>query len=142
MVCPGCTYNSAGAVPLINLNQINGTVTFTDALAASVYTDSANGWSLSVSADVNPGTSSGQLSTWLTPESAAPAGTYTKSITVAPGTVIPTAGTLALSTWSGTNPVPKKPVDNMMGYRVTLNPLAVNNNTVTTVTLTYTLIAN
>ena len=63
-----------------------------------MYTDSAAGWSLSVAADVNPSTSSGQLSTWLTPESAAPAGTYTKNITVAPGTVIPTAGTLALST--------------------------------------------
>ena len=140
--CPGCTYNSAGALPLINLNQITGTVSFTDALAASVYTDSAAGWSLSVAADVNPSTSSGQLSTWLTPESAAPAGTYTKNITVAPGTIIPTAGTLALSTWTGTNPVPKKPVDNMMGYRVTVNPLSVNNNTTTTVTLTYTLIAN
>ena len=142
VVCPGCTYNSAGALPLINLNQITGTVNFTDALAASVYTDSAAGWSLSVSADVNPSTSSGQLSTWLTPESAAPAGTYTKNITVAPGTVIPTAGNLALSTWTGTNPVPKKPVDNLMGYRVTVNPLSVNNNATTTVTLTYTLIAN
>jgi hypothetical protein len=142
VACPGCTYNSAGALPLINLNQITGTVSFTDALAASVYTDSAAGWSLSVSADVNPSTSSGQLSTWLTPESAAPAGTYTKNITVAPGTVIPTAGNLALSTWTGTNPVPKKPVDNLMGYRVTVNPLSVNNNTTTTVTLTYTLIAN
>jgi hypothetical protein len=142
VVCPGCTYNSAGAVPLINLNQITGTVNLTDALAASVYTDSATGWNLSVSSDVNPSTSSGTISTWLTPESAAPAGTYTKSITAAPGTNIPTVGTLALSTWTGTSPVPKKPVDNLMGYRVTVNPLSVNNNTTTTVTLTYTLIAN
>jgi hypothetical protein len=142
VVCPGCTYNSAGALPVINLNQITGTVSFTDALNVAVYTDSSLGWNLSVSADVNPGTSSGQLSTWVTPESAAPAGTYTKSITAAPGTVVPTSGTLALSNWTGTNPVPKKPVDNLMGYRVTLNPLSVNNNTTTTVTLTYTLIAN
>jgi hypothetical protein len=141
VVCPSCTYTS-GLVPVINLNQITGTVNFTDALAASVYTDSANGWSLSVSADQNPSTSSGQISTWLTPQSAAAGGTYTKSITAAPGTVIPTAGTLALSTWTGVAPVPKKPVDNMMGYRVTVNPLSVNNNTTTTVTLTYTLIAN
>ncbi|HTD32415.1 MAG TPA: hypothetical protein VK665_02045 [Candidatus Elarobacter sp.] len=138
--CPGCTYNSAGALPLINLNQITGTANYVDALAASVYTDSQNGWNLSVSADVNPSTSSGQLSTWLTPESASPGGTYTKSVTAA--TLVPTASTLALSNWTGTNPVPKKPVDNMMGYRVTVNPLSVNNNATTTVTLTYTLIAN
>ena len=55
---------------------------------------------------------------------------------------MPTAGTLPLSNWVGTAPVPKKPVDNLMGYRVTVNPLSVNNNTTTTVTLTYTLIAN
>jgi hypothetical protein len=138
--CPGCTYNSAGALPLINLNQITGTVNLVDALSASVYTDSANGWNLSVSADVNPSTSSGQLSTWVTPESASAGGTYNRTTTVA--TFVPTAGTLALSNWVGTAPVPKKPVDNLMGYRVTVNPLSVNNNTMTTVTLTYTLIAN
>ncbi|MEA2787283.1 MAG: hypothetical protein QOF71_3387 [Candidatus Eremiobacteraeota bacterium] len=140
LVCPGCTYNSAGALPLINLNQITGTVNLVDALSASVYTDSANGWNLSVSADVNPSTSSGQLSTWVTPESAAAGGTYNRTTTVA--TFVPTAGTLPLSNWVGTAPVPKKPVDNLMGYRVTVNPLSVNNNTTTTVTLTYTLIAN
>jgi hypothetical protein len=140
LACPGCTYNSAGALPLINLNQITGTVNLVDPLSASVYTDSANGWNLSVSADVNPSTSSGQLSTWVTPESAAAGGTYTRTTTAA--TLVPTAGTLALSNWIGTAPVPKKPVDNLMGYRVTVNPLSVNNNAVTTITLTYTLIAN
>ena len=140
LACPGCTYNSGGALPLINLNQIIGTVNLVDPLSASVYTDSANGWNLSVSADVNPSTSSGQLSTWVTPESAAAGGTYTRTTTAA--TLVPTAGTLALSNWLGTAPVPKKPVDNLMGYRVTVNPLSVNNNLTTTITLTYTLIAN
>ena len=139
--CPGCAYSTAGTYPLINLNQLTGTFSFTDALAASVYTDSAAGWSLSVAADQNPGLNVGQLSTWLTPESAAAAGTYTKSISASPGTIVPTSGSLALSTWSGTNPVPKKPVDNMMGFQVKLQPFPVNNAT-TTVTLTYTLIAN
>jgi hypothetical protein len=139
VACAGCTFNSAGALPLINLNQINGTFTATDSLAASVYTNSTNGWNLSVSADVNPGTSSGQLSTWVTGNSTVYAG-YNRLVTAAPGTVIPTAGTLALSNWAGT--VRKAPIDNIMSYRVTVNPLSVNNNTTTTVTLTYTLIAN
>ena len=140
--CTTCTFSSAGTYPLINLNNITGTVTVNNSLAASVYTDSTNGWSLSVSADVNPGTSSGQLSTWIdsTASSHPAGGTYTQNVTVAPGTVIPTAGNLALSSWTGT--VRKQPIDNIMNYRVTVNPLSVNNNTTTTVTLTYTLIAN
>jgi hypothetical protein len=137
--CPGCTFTTAGTYPLINLNNIVGTVTAVDSLAASVYSDSANGWNLSVSADVNPGTSSGQLSTWVTASSSAPGvGTYTRSVTSA--TLVPTAGTLTLSTFTGA--VRKQPIDNIMSYTVNVNPLAVNNNTTTTVTLTYTLIAN
>jgi len=67
-------------------------------------------------------------------------GTYVRSVTAAPGTLVPTSGTLALSSYTGT--VQKKPMDNLMGYTVTVNPLSVNNNATTTVTLTYTLIAN
>jgi hypothetical protein len=138
--CAGCTFSSAGALPLINLNSITGTVTVNDGLAASVYSDSSAGWNLSVSADVNPGTSSGQLSTWIdtTASSVPAAGTYTKTTTVP--TLVPTAGSLALSNFNGA--VQKRPVDNIMNYRVTVNPLSVNNNTTTTVTLTYTLVAN
>jgi hypothetical protein len=143
IVCPGCTFTTGGASPLINLNNINGSVTVGDSLAASVYSDSTNGWNLSVSADVNPSTSSGQLSTWMVPaSSSAPGvGTYTISaLHVSPGTVVPTAGTLALSSFTGA--VRKQPIDNIMSYLVTVNPLSVNNNATTTVTLTYTLIAN
>ena len=138
--CAGCTFSSAGALPLINLNSITGTVSVNDGLAASVYSNSSAGWNLSVSADVNPGTSSGQLTTWIdgVASSSPVAGTYTKTV-VAP-TLVPTAGTLALSSFSGA--VQKRPIDNIMNYRVTVNPLSVNNNTTTTVTLTYTLVAN
>ena len=143
IVCPGCTFTTGGASPLINLNNINGSVTVGDSLAASVYSDSTNGWNLSVSADVNPGTSSGQLSTWMVPTSSSVpgVGTYTISAPHAsPGTVVPTVGTMALSSFSGA--VRKQPIDNIMSYLVTVNPLSVNNNATTTVTLTYTLIAN
>jgi hypothetical protein len=137
--CPGCTFSTAGTYPLINLNNIVGTVTAVDSLAASVYSDSANGWNLSVSADVNPGTSSGQLSTWVSASSSAPGvGTYTRNVTAA--TLVPTVGTLQLSSFTGA--VRKQPIDNIMSYTVNVNPLAVNNNATTTVTLTYTLIAN
>jgi hypothetical protein len=143
IVCPGCTFTTGGASPLINLNNINGSVTVGDSLAASVYSDSTNGWNLSVSADVNPNTSSGQLSTWMVPTSSSVpgVGTYTISAPhVSPGTVVPTVGTMALSSFSGA--VRKQPIDNIMSYLVTVNPLSVNNNATTTVTLTYTLIAN
>lgn len=142
IVCPNCSYNAAGTYPLINLNQITGTVQLTDVFAMAVYTDSSNGWNLSVSSDVNPSTGSGQLSTWVTADSStAPGGgTYTRSVAAAPGTAIPTSGTLPLSSYTGT--VQKKPIENLMGYTVTVNPLSVNNNTTTTATLTYTLIAN
>jgi hypothetical protein len=138
--CLTCTYTN-GLTPIVNFNNITGTVTANDGLAASVYSDSTNGWNLSVSADVNPSTSSGQLSTWVSTDSSVPgAGTYTKSISASPGTVVPTAGTLPLSTYAGS--VAKTPIDNLMSFLVTVNPNSVNNNTTTTVTLTYTLIAN
>ncbi len=140
--CPTCTFSSAGLTPLINLNNITGTVTVTDSLAASVFSDETAGWSLSVTADQNPATSSGQLTTWVdqTNSSHPGAGTYTVNVASGPGTLVPTAGNLALSSFSGA--VQKRPIDNIMGYTVTVNPLSVNNNTTTTVTLTYTLIAN
>ncbi len=143
IVCPGCTFTTGGASPLINLNNINGSVTVGDSLAASVYSDSTNGWNLSVSADVNPSTSSGQLSTWMVPTSSSVPGVGTYTISAphtSPGTVVPTAGTMALSSFAGA--ARKQPIDNIMSYLVTVNPLSVNNNATTTVTLTYTLIAN
>lgn len=140
VTCPGCTFTTGGAYPLINFNNIAGNVTAQDSLAATVYSDSANGWSLSVQADQNPGTSSGQVKTWVSANSSSPAtGTYSKLVN-APGAVIPTASTLPLATYTGA--VRKQPVDNIMSYSVNLNPLSVNNNQLTTVTLTYTLIAN
>ncbi|HEY0382216.1 MAG TPA: hypothetical protein VGC72_08455, partial [Candidatus Elarobacter sp.] len=139
--CATCTFVTGGPFPLINFNNIAGTVTANDTLAASVYSDSTNGWNLSVSSDLNPSTSSGQVSTWVSPNSSAPAtGTYTRNVNAAPGQVIPTASTLTLASFTGA--VRKQPIDNIMSYTVTVNPLSVNNNVTTTVTLTYTLIAN
>ena len=91
--------------------------------------------------DLNPSTSSGQVSTWVSANSSSPGvGTYTRSVNAAPGTVIPTASQLALSSFTGA--VRKQPIDNIMSYTVTVNPLSVNNNVTTTATLTYTLVAN
>jgi hypothetical protein len=141
VACAGCTFTTGGAYPLINLNQIVGTFTATDSLAATVYSDSTNGWNLSVSSDLNPSTSSGQVSTWVSANSSNPGvGTYTRSVSAGPGTVIPTASQLALSNFTGA--VRKQPIDNIMSYTVTVNPLSVNNNVTTTATLTYTLVAN
>src|ERR1700681_2290321 len=139
--CPGCTFTTGGAVPLINVKQIVGTVTAQAALAATVYSDSTNGWNLSVSSDLNPSTSSGQVATWVSATSSNPGvGTYTRNVNSAPGVTIPTASTLTLSSFTGA--VRKQPVDNIMSYTVNVNPLSVNNNVTSTVTLTYTLIAN
>jgi hypothetical protein len=139
--CLSCTFASGGAYPLINLNNIAGTVTANDSLAATVYSDSANGWNLSVQSDLNPNTSSGQVSTWVSSDSSAPGtGVYTRSVNAAPGTIIPVGSTLTLSSYTGA--VRKQPIDNIMSYTVTVNPLSVNNNVTTTATLTYTLIAN
>ncbi|MDQ6942760.1 MAG: hypothetical protein M3169_09650 [Candidatus Eremiobacteraeota bacterium] len=139
--CLACTFTTGGAYPLINLNQIVGTFTAQDSLAATVYSDSTNGWNLSVSSDLNPSTSSGQISTWVSANSSNPGvGTYTRNVAAGPGSTIPTAGTLTLSNFTGA--VRKQPIDNIMSYTVTVNPLSVNNNVTTTATLTYTLIAN
>ncbi len=139
VVCPGCTYTSAGLVPIINLNSFTGTFTATDVLAASVYSDDSNGWNLSVSADVNPSPAGGQVNTWVDGTSSVQGG-YTRAVTAAPGQIVPTVGTLALSAYTGA--VRHQPIDNIMSYQITIGP-AVNGATQTqTVTLTYTLIAN
>jgi hypothetical protein len=141
--CGLCTFTNT-VVPIINLNNISGTATIGDVLGASVYSDDSAGWNLSVSADINPTTSSGQVSTFmLAGHSGAPtSGTLTLSLpAAAPGTLIPTVGTLPTSNWTG-GTYYHKPIDNIMSYQVTVNPLSVNNNAATTITLTYTLIAN
>ncbi|MDB5040087.1 MAG: hypothetical protein JWN27_813 [Candidatus Eremiobacteraeota bacterium] len=143
LLCPGCTY-VAGSTPLINLNNITGTTQYKDTLGVSVYSDDTNGWNLSLAADVNPSTSSGQVWTYMqAPGSSVPTtGTFTKSLpAVAPGTLIPTGAPVAVSNWTGGSNY-HFPIDNIMSYQVTINPLSVNNNTTTTITLTYTLIAN
>ncbi|HWT05050.1 MAG TPA: hypothetical protein VN224_04790, partial [Xanthomonadales bacterium] len=86
-------------------------------------------------------TSSGQVATWVSGTSSNPgAGTYTRNVNASPGVTIPTAGTLTLSSFTGV--ARKQPIDNIMSYTVNVNPLAVNNNVTSTITLTYTLIAN
>jgi hypothetical protein len=140
--CPGCTYTAA--TNLVNLNNITGTVSVNDVMAATVYSDDTSGWSLSVNADVNyllPANKQGQLSTWVSPSprSSARAG-FTIAATAA--TVVPTnpGAPLALSSYNGA--VSHNPLDNLMNYTVTLDPLSVPNAGTTLVTLTYTLIAN
>ena len=137
--CGGCSFSTAGALPLINLNQITGTFTTTDTLAASVYSDDTSGWNLSVSADVNPASNaSGQLYTLVDSTHSTVLGGYTPSQTTF--ALVPNSTNLALSNFTGT--VGKRPIDNIMSFQVNVNPLSVNNNTTTTVTLTYTLVAN
>jgi hypothetical protein len=143
LTCGGCTFTNS-ATPIIDLSTIAGTATILDTLGATVYSDDTNGWNLSVSADVNPTTSSGQVTTFMqTGHSGTPgSGALALSLpAVAPGTLIPTSGTLPVSNWAGGSAY-HKPIDNIMSYRVTVNPLSVNNNAATTITLTYTLIAN
>jgi hypothetical protein len=144
--CGGCTFTNT-LTPIINLNNISGTATIKDTLGASVYSDDSAGWALSVQADINPSTSSGQVSTFMLGpgghSSTPTTGSFTASLpTGAPGTVIPTAGNLAVSNWTGGSSTYHFPIDNLMSYQVTVNPLSVNNNNTTTITLTYTLIAN
>ncbi|HZO95052.1 MAG TPA: hypothetical protein VFB22_15005 [Candidatus Baltobacteraceae bacterium] len=142
--CGNCTFTSAGTYPMINLNTIMGTFAAQDALAASVYSDSSNGWSLSVSADVNPTVSAAggpALSTWVSADSSKPAsGTYTRSVTASPGTTVPTSGTLSLSSYSGA--VSHQPVDNLMSYQVNVGATVLSATQTDTITLTYTLVAN
>jgi len=151
-VCVGCAYTN-GATPLINLGSFNGTFTATDVLSASVYSNATTGWVLYVGLNPgNPGTSSGQVETYVSADSssAASGGTYTKSFTIgAPLTLSATAtgnpqstgnnGT-QISAFSGK--LRRPPIDNIMSYVVTLNPLNVNNNTTTTMTLYYTVVPN
>jgi len=142
--CANCTFTTAGTYPMINLNTIMGTFAAQDALAASVYSDSSNGWSLSVSADVNPTVSPAggpALSTWVSADSSKPAGgTYTRSVSASPGTTVPTAGTLQLSSYSGA--VNHQPVDNLMSYQVNVGATVFSATQTDTITLTYTLVAN
>jgi hypothetical protein len=139
--CPGCTYTSAGIVPQINLNSFTGTFVATDVLAASVYSDDTNGWNLSVSADINPSPAGGQVTTWIDkPATNGPAAGYTPIVIAAPGSLVPTAGTLALSSYNGI--VRHQPIDNIMSYQVKIGPAVSGASQTQTVTLTYTLIAN
>jgi hypothetical protein len=141
--CPACTF-VAGTTPLINLNNITGSSDYIDTLGVSVYSNDTNGWNLSMVADVNPSISSGQVFTYMrnAVSSAPTTGTLTRSVpAVTPGTQIPTSGSLAVSNWTGGANY-HFPIDNLMSYHVTLSALSVNNNATTTITLTYTLIAN
>jgi hypothetical protein len=142
--CPGCTFTN-NFVPVIDLGAFTGTKTVTDVLAASVYTNDPNGWSLSVAADVNPTPAGGQVLTCVDrTATAGPAG-YAVPAAIDCGTpgyqVIPTVGTLGLSTYSGAT-VRKQPIDNLMSFRVTIGPNVNSATQVQTVTLTYTLVPN
>ncbi len=140
--CVGCTYVNS-LVPIINLGAFSGTFTATDVLAASVYSDDANGWNLSVAADVNPSPAGGQVDTCLDGvHSAGPAG-FTVVNTVNCSTsfqIIPTVGTMALSSYTGA--VRHQPIDNIMSYKVTIGANVSSASQMQTVTLTYTLVAN
>ena len=140
--CPGCTYTNT-LVPIINLGAFTGTMTATDVLAASVYSDDSSGWNLSVAADVNPSPAGGQVDTCLdAANSAGPAG-FTVVGTVNCSSsyqIIPTVGTMALSSFTGT--VRHQPIDNIMSYKVTIGANVSAATQVQTVTLTYTLVAN
>ncbi len=141
VVCPGCTYTNT-LVPVINLGAFTGSVTATDVLAASVYSNDTNGWNLSVAADVNPSPAGGQVSTCLDKtNSNGPAG-YTVVAAVTCGTyqTVPTVGTMALSSFNGA--VRHQPIDNIMSYKVTVGATVNSASQVQTVTLTYTLVAN
>ncbi|MBV8299363.1 MAG: hypothetical protein JO083_07455 [Candidatus Eremiobacteraeota bacterium] len=139
--CPVCTYTNT-LVPVINLGAFTGSVTATDVLAASVYSNDNNGWNLSVAADVNPSPAGGQVSTCLDQaNSNGPAG-YTVVAAVTCGTyqTVPTVGTMALSSFNGA--VRHQPIDNIMSYKVTVGATVSGASQVQTVTLTYTLVAN
>jgi hypothetical protein len=143
--CATCTYVNT-LVPIINLGAFTGTLTATDVLAASVYSDDSNGWSLSVAADVNPAPNGGQVNTCLDKANsvpAAPAGyTVAAGSDCAPANfqIIPTVGTLPLSSYTGA--IRHQPIDNIMTYKVTVGPTVSGASQTQTVTLTYTLVAN
>jgi len=99
----------------------------------------------------NPGTSSGQVNTYISANSssAASGGTYTKNFTIGAQLTLGAAtgdpqvtgnnGT-QISAFSGK--LRRQPIDNIMSYVVNLNPLLVNNNTATALTLYYTVVPN
>jgi hypothetical protein len=144
--CPNCTF-TAGTTPIINLNNITGTFDAADSLAASVYSDSTNGWALYVSANINPQVSTAggpALSTWLDPTGSSHpgSGTFTTfaGANASPGTAVPTASNLELSTYTGA--ALHTPVDNIMSYQLTVGTSVLSAVQANTITLTYTLIAN
>jgi hypothetical protein len=140
--CVGCTYTNT-LVPVINLGAFTGTFTATDVLAASVYSDDSSGWNLSVSANLNPPTTGGQVDTCLdAANSAGPAGFTVVGTVNCSSTyqIIPTVGTMALSSYNGA--VRHQPIDNIMSYKVTIGANVSSATQVQTVTLTYTLVAN
>jgi hypothetical protein len=144
--CPNCTF-TAGTTPIINLNNITGTFDAADSLAASVYSDSTNGWALYVSANINPQVSTAggpALSTWLDPTGSSHPGSGTFSTfagaNASPGTAVPTASNLELSTYTGA--ALHTPVDNIMSYQLTVGTSVLSAVQANTITLTYTLIAN
>jgi len=142
VTCVGCVYTNTW-VPIINLGAFTGTVTAKDVLAASVYSDNANGWSLSVAADVNPSPAGGQVNTCLDKATSSVQAGYTVVAAVDCAStyqIVPTVGTLALSSYSGA--VRHQPVDNIMSYKVTIGPAVNGASQTQTVTLTYTLIPN
>jgi hypothetical protein len=145
--CPNCTFTTGGTYPVINLNSITGTFNATDSLAASVYSDSANGWTLYVAADQNPQISPAggpALYTWIdkTASSHPGSGTYTPSATAdtSPGVQVPTTGTLQLSTFTGA--ALHTPIDNLMSFQLLVGSTVLSASQTNTITLTYTLIAN
>jgi hypothetical protein len=142
VVCLACTYVNS-LVPIINLGAFTGTFNAKDVLAASVYSNDTNGWSLSVAADVNPSPAGGRVDTCLDKaNSVGPAG-FTVVATVDCASAyqtIPTVGTLPLSSYNGA--VRHQPIDNIMSYKVTVGANVTNASQTQTVTLTYTLIAN
>ena len=146
ITCPNCTF-TAGTTPIINLNNITGTFDAADSLAASVYSDDTNGWALYVSANINPQVSTAggpALSTWLDPTGSSHPGSGTLTTfagaNASPGTAVPTASNLELSTFTGA--ALHTPVDNIMSYQLTVGTSVLSAVQTNTITLTYTLIAN
>ena len=139
--CVGCTYTNT-LVPVINLGAFTGTMTASDVLAATVYSDDSNGWNLSVAADVNPSPAGGQVSTCLDTAASSSVAGFTAVAGVTCGTyaIIPTVGTMALSSYTGA--VRHLPIDNLMNYKVSIGATVTSATQVQTVTLTYTLVAN
>jgi hypothetical protein len=138
----GCAFTN-NFVPIIDLGSFNGSKTITNVLAASVYSNDPSGWSLWVAADVNPTPAGGQVLTCLDAVATnAPAGFASPAnVNCTPNyQIIPTVGTLPLSTFNGS--VRKQPVDNIMNFKVTIGPSVTSATQVQTVTLTYTLVPN